>query len=65
MRNAGKKEMLSERRREMQDDVQSRSAGRFDRLIEVRDNLNQSDADFQRDLDLAVVQMRRDPDPHR
>jgi hypothetical protein len=56
MGNAGLTQMLSERR-EMQDDVQSRSEGRFDRSIEVRDDLDQSDADFQRDLELAALQM--------
>jgi hypothetical protein len=57
MRNAGLRQMLGERRREMQDDVQSRCAGRFDRPIELRDDLDQSDADFQRDLELAALQM--------
>jgi hypothetical protein len=56
MGNAGLTQMLSERR-EMQDDVQSRSEGRFERSIEVRDDLDQSDADFQRDLELAALQM--------
>jgi DnaK suppressor protein len=59
MRNAGLRQMLSERRREMQDDVQSRIRdGRTDRPNEVRDDLEVSDADIQGDIELALLQMR-------
>jgi len=59
MRNAGLRRMLSERRREMQDDVQSRIRdGRTDRPNEVRDDLEVSDADIQGDIELALLQMR-------
>lgn len=58
-RNAGLKQILSERRREMQDDVQGRIRdGRTDRPIEVRDDLEDSDAGFQGDIELALLQMR-------
>ena len=59
MRNADLRQMLSERRREMQNDVQSRIRdGRTDRPIEVRDDLEHSDADIQGDIELALLQMR-------
>ena len=58
-RNADLRHMLSERRREMQDDVQSRIRdGRTDRPKEVRDDLEHSDADIQGDIELALLQMR-------
>ena len=58
-RNADLRQMLSERRREMQDDVQSRIRdGRTDRPIEVRDDLEHSDADIQGDIEFALLQMR-------
>jgi DnaK suppressor protein len=51
--------MLSDRRREMQNDVQSRiRGGRTDRADEVRDDLEVSDADTQGDLEFALLQMR-------
>jgi DnaK suppressor protein len=57
-RNAGLRQMLSERRRKMQDEVQARIRdGRADRPNEVRDDLEVSDADIQGDLDLALIQM--------
>ena len=58
MRNAGLRQMLSERRREMRDDVQSRIRdGRTDRPNEVRDDLEVSDADIQGDIEFALLQM--------
>ncbi len=60
-RDAGLRQMLSERRREMQDYVQSRIRdGRADRPNEVRDEVEDSDADIQGDLDIALLQMRAD-----
>ena len=51
--------MLSERRRELQDDVQSRIRnGRTDRPTDVRDDLEVSDADIWEDIELALLQMR-------
>ena len=59
IRNAGLRQMLSERRREIQDDVKSRIRdGRADRPNEVRDDLEHSDADIQGDIELALIQMR-------
>jgi DnaK suppressor protein len=58
-RNADLKQMLSKRRREVQDDVQSRMrVGRAERSNEVRDDLEHSDADSQGDIELALIQMR-------
>jgi len=58
-RNADLRQMLTERRREMQDDVQRRIRnGRIDRPKEVRDDLEHSDADIQGDIELALLQMR-------
>jgi len=46
MRNADLRQMLTVRRREMQDDVQSRIRhGRTDRAIEVGDDVEYSDAE--------------------
>ena len=59
MRNAGLKRMLSERRREMQDDVHGRIRdGRADRPNDVRDDLEVSAANIQGDIEFALVQMR-------
>ena len=59
MRNAGLRQMLSERRREMQDDVQSRIRdGRAERSNDVRDDLEVSDDDIQGDIEFALLQMR-------
>ena len=53
------RDMLSERRRAIQDEVQSRIRdGRTDRTNEVRDDLEVSDADIQGDIEFAVLQMR-------
>jgi DnaK suppressor protein len=58
-RHADLKRMLTERRREMQDEVQRRIRdGRTDRMKEVRDDLEHSDADIQGDIELALLQMR-------
>ena len=59
IRNADLKQILRERRREIQDEVQSRIRdGRADRSIEVRDDLEHSDADIQGDIALSLLQMR-------
>ena len=58
-RKADLKHMLTERRREMQDEVQRRIRdGRSDRTKEVRDDLEHSDADIQGDIELSLLQMR-------
>jgi DnaK suppressor protein len=58
-RNADLKQMLSERRREMQDEVQRRIRdGRTDRPKEVRDVLEHSDADIRGDIEFSLLQMR-------
>ena len=59
MRPAGRRQILVERRRAMQDDVQSRIRhGRTETANDVRDDLEHSDAASQGDLELALVQMR-------
>jgi Ca2+-binding EF-hand superfamily protein len=59
IRNAELRQMLSARRRELQDDVQSRiRLGRTDRPKEVRDIVEDSDADSQGDIEFALLQMR-------
>jgi DnaK suppressor protein len=59
MRNADLRQMLTDRRREMQDGVQSRIRhGRTDRPTEVRDDLEHSDAAIQGDIEFALLQMR-------
>ncbi|MEO8260316.1 MAG: TraR/DksA C4-type zinc finger protein [Acidobacteriota bacterium] len=58
-RNTDLRQMLIERRRELQDEVQRRiRSGRTDRPKEVRDDLEHSDADIQGDIELALLQMR-------
>jgi RNA polymerase-binding transcription factor len=58
-RQAELRQMLTGRRREMRSDVQSRiRARRTDRLKDVGDHLDDSDADVQGDIDLALLQMR-------
>ena len=60
-RKADLRQMLSERRRTMQDQVQSRIRdGRTDRPKEVSDDLEHSDADSQGDIELSLLQMRAD-----
>ena len=61
MRKADLRQMLSARRREVRDDVQSRIRhGRTDPPNDVRDHVDASDADVQGDIDLALLQMRAD-----
>jgi len=56
IRNADLKRMLGERRREMQDDLQSRIRdGRTDRPTDVRDDFEASDADTQGDIEFALI----------
>ena len=58
-RTTALREMLSNRRRRIQNDVESRVRdGRTDRPNDGRDDLEISDADIQADLDLALLQMR-------
>jgi RNA polymerase-binding transcription factor len=59
IRTAHLKRMLSERRRELQDEVQNRiRGGRTDRSIEVGDDLERADTDVQGELEFALLQMR-------
>jgi len=61
IREADLREMLRERRRAIQEEVQSRIRdGRADRAIGVRDDLEHSDEDSQGDIELALLQMRAD-----
>ena len=58
-RNAELREILSARRRELQDDVQGRLRdGRADTNKDVLDELEHSDADIQGDIEIALLQMR-------
>ena len=58
-RNADLRNMLIERRRELQGDVQSRIRdGRSERPNDVRDELELSDAHIQGDIEFALIQMR-------
>jgi DnaK suppressor protein len=51
--------MLGTRRREVQNEVQSRIRdGRADRTVDVLDDLEHSDADSQGDIELALLQMK-------
>ena len=59
IRKTDLRQVLRERRREVQHEVQSRIRdGRTDRSIEVRDDLEHSDADIQGDIALSLLQMR-------
>jgi RNA polymerase-binding transcription factor len=59
VRDAGLRRMLGERRRAMQDDVQSRIRHeRTDRPNEGRDDLEVSDGDIQAEIEFALLQMR-------
>ena len=59
IRNSDLRQMLTERRRELQDEVRSRiHEGRTDRPIDVRDDLEHSDEDIQGDIGFALLQMR-------
>jgi DnaK suppressor protein len=61
IRNADLRHVLSEHRRTVQGDLQSRIRdGRTDRPNEVKDELEHSDADSQGDIELALLQMRAD-----
>ena len=54
-------QVLREHRRRMQNEVQSRIRdGRTDRSVDVRDDLEHSDADSQGDIELSLLQMRAD-----
>ena len=58
-RTADLRRMLTARRDEMHHDVQTRIRdGRTDRLREVGDDLEHSDADIQESLERALLQMR-------
>jgi len=58
-RTADLRRMLNERQRQLQDDVQSRIRdGRSGRPKEVSDDLEHSDIAIQRDLELALLQMK-------
>jgi len=53
------REMLIERRREMQEHLQGRIRnGRIERAVDVGDDLDRSDAHVQGDMDLTLLQMR-------
>ena len=59
VRNADLKRMLSERRREMQNDVQGRLREALSsRSKEVSDDLEHADADIQGDIEFALLQQR-------
>jgi DnaK suppressor protein len=58
-RRADLRQMLIERRCEVQDEVQNWiRGGRIDRSIEVGDHVDMSDAHIQGDIELALLQMR-------
>ena len=61
VRNVDLKQMLTVRRSEMCDDVQSRvRQGRTAQRTDARDDIDLSDADIQGDLEFALIQMRSD-----
>jgi DnaK suppressor protein len=58
-RSVDLRQMLSERREEMLNDVRNRiRSGRTDRPYEVRDDLEHSDAGINEDIELALLQMK-------
>jgi DnaK suppressor protein len=60
-RTSDLRQILHERRRIVQDDIHTRvRSTRSDRLHEVRDFVEDSDASTQSDIELALVQMRAD-----
>ena len=60
-RKAELRQVLREHRRRMQNEVQSRIRdGRADRSVDVRDNLEHSDAEIHGDIALSLLQMRSD-----
>jgi RNA polymerase-binding transcription factor len=61
LRTAELRRMLTDRRRELQQQVHDRIRdGRIDRTTGVGDALDQSDAHVQGDMDLTVLQMHAD-----
>ena len=59
VRSAELRNMLTDRRRQLQDELQSRIRdGRTDRPNDVRDDVEVSDADAQGDIELALLHMR-------
>jgi len=66
-RNAILREILSDRRRELHNEVQNRIRDeRTDRLTDVGDDLEAADADIQGDIDVALLQMKAETfDPHQ
>jgi DnaK suppressor protein len=61
IRTAELREMLTARRRELQDDVQTRIRhSRADRTNEVRDDLENSDDNIQQEIEHSLLQMRAD-----
>jgi len=64
-RNVDLRQMLSDRRRAVEDDVQSRLRhGRADRTSGVGEDLEHSDADVQDRLDFSLLQMRAETLAH-
>jgi len=58
-RRADLRQILIERRRELQDDVQNRIRdGRIDQGRDVGDQVDTSDAHIQEDMEFALLQMR-------
>lgn len=57
-RIAGLRQVLSDRRRELQCDVHSRLRSGRDRPAEGRDDLEHSEADTQGDIERSLLQMR-------
>ena len=65
VRNAELRQVLSERRRDMQHEVQSRSrGGRTERPREARDDLEHSEADIQDGIGFALLQIRAETLTH-
>ena len=59
VRKTDLREMLTVRRSEMRDDVQSRiRQGRTAQRTDARDDIDLSDADVQGDIEFALIQMR-------
>jgi DnaK suppressor protein len=59
VRNASLRRILLGRREEFRNDVRRRiRAGRADRVNEVRDDLEHSDAHTQGDMELALIQLK-------
>jgi DnaK suppressor protein len=58
IRNADLKQMLLDRRRELQDEVLRRIRDGRDRSQDVRDEVEHSDAGIQGDIEFSLLQMR-------